>query len=186
MSLLLRYTFMEKVMKNFILREWKKEDAKALAEAANNPNIAVNLRNSFPSPFSLDDAICLINGFISNEGKKQISRAIVVDEKAVGSIAIFIKDDVYKKSGELAYWLSEDYWRQGITSRAVRMICKEAFATFDIIRIFAEPYEYNEGSQGVLKKAGFIYEGTMRNGIYKNGKVHSYCMYSILREEMDL
>ena len=67
---------------------------------------------------------------------------------------------------------------------AAAQICKEAFETFDIIRIFAEPFDYNMGSRGVLEKAGFTYEGTMRNGVYKNGKVHSYCMYSILREEI--
>lgn len=71
-------------------------------------------------------------------------------------------------------------------SQAARMLCREAFLTFDIIRIFAEPFETNAGSRGVLEKAGFTYEGTMRNGIYKNGKVYSYCMYSILRDEMEL
>ncbi|MCI8376634.1 MAG: GNAT family N-acetyltransferase [Lachnospiraceae bacterium] len=89
------------------------------------------------------------------------------------------------EDAELGYWLSEEYWRQGIMSEAVQIICREAFQTFDIIRIFAEPFAYNAGSRGVLKKAGFTYEGTMRNGIYKNGQVHSYCIYSILREEME-
>lgn len=64
------------------------------------------------------------------------------------------------------------------------MICKEAFETFDIIRIFAEPFTDNVGSRGVLEKSGFTYEGTMRSGVYKNGEIHSYCMYSILREEL--
>lgn len=170
----------------FILRKWKKEDAEDIAKAANNPNIAMNLRNTFPNPYSLDDAKWYVNDCISNEGKNQITRAIEIDGKAVGSIGIFIKNDVYEKSGELGYWLSEDYWRQGITSRAVQMICREAFTLFDIIRIFAEPFDYNAGSRGVLEKAGFTYEGTMRNGVYKNGKVYSYCMYSILREEIRL
>ena len=93
---------------------------------------------------------------------------------------------MYEKSGELGYWLSEDYWRKGIMSQAARIICKEAFVEFDIIRIFAEPFDFNKGSRGVLEKAGFTYEGTMRSGVYKNGKVYSYCMYSILRKEMDL
>lgn len=170
----------------FILREWRQEDAEEIAKAANNPNIAGNLRNTFPYPYSLEDAKWYVNDCISNEGKNQITRAIEVDGKAVGSIGIFVKSDVYEKSGELGYWLSEDYWRQGITSQAARMICKEAFTLFDIIRIFAEPFDYNAGSRGVLEKAGFTYEGTMRNGVYKNGKVHSYCMYSLLREELDL
>lgn len=172
-------------MKAFKLRAWKTEDAHALAQAADNPNIAKNLRNAFPNPYTLEDAVWFVNDCISKEGKNQITYAIEADERAVGSIGIFVKDDVYEKSGELGYWLSEDYWRQGIMSKAVQMICKEAFETFDIIRIFAEPFADNAGSRGVLEKAGFTYEGTMRSGIYKNGVIHSYCMYSILREEFD-
>lgn len=173
-------------MTDFTLREWRCEDAKALAVAANNPKIAANLRNTFPYPYLLEHAKWYVNDCIAKEGKNQITRAICVDDKAVGSIGIFVKDDVYEKSGELGYWLSEEYWRQGIMSQAARMLCREAFLTFDIIRIFAEPFETNAGSRGVLEKAGFTYEGTMRNGIYKNGKVYSYCMYSILRDEMEL
>lgn len=168
----------------FILREWREEDVEDVVRVADNPNIANNLRNTFPNPYTMDDARWYVNDCIEKEGKGQITRAIEVDGKVVGSIGIFIQTDVYEKSGELGYWLSEDYWRQGITSRAARMICEEAFAKFDIIRIYAEPFDYNAGSRGVLEKAGFTYEGTMRNGVYKNGKVHSYCMYSLLREEL--
>ncbi len=170
-------------MKEFRLREWRYEDAEQLAAAANNPNVAKNLRNTFPHPYSLEDAKQFLNLFIPNEGKNQIARAIEVDQKAVGGISVSVQGDIYEKSAELGYWLSEDYWRQGITSRAVQLICQEAFARFDILRIFAEPFAHNAGSRGVLEKAGFTYEGTMRNGVYKNGQVHSYCIYSLLREE---
>lgn len=172
-------------MKDFKLRAWKTEDAKSLAQAANNPNIAKNLRNAFPNPYTLEDAIWFINDSITNAERKQINYAIVVDGQAVGGIGISVKDDVYEKSAELGYWLAEDFWRKGIMSRAVQTICKEAFGIFDIVRIFAEPFADNEGSRGVLEKAGFTYEGTMRNGVFKNGEIHSYCMYSILREEVN-
>lgn len=172
-------------MKNFILRPWRQEDVADVAEAANNPKIAANLRNVFPNPYTLDDAKWYVNDCMEHEGEGQLVRAIVVDGKAVGSIGVFVREDVYEKSAELGYWLSEDYWRQGITSEAVRQICREAFARFDIVRIYAEPFDYNAGSRGVLEKAGFTYEGTMRNGVYKNGKVFSYCMYSLLREEIE-
>lgn len=99
-------------MKEFILRAWREADAESVAAAANNPNIAKNLRNTFPYPYSLEDARWYVNDCISNEGKNQITRAIEVDGKAVGSIGIFVKDDVYEKSAELGYWLSEDYWFQ--------------------------------------------------------------------------
>lgn len=170
-------------MKEFQLRPWKTEDAKSLATSANNLHIAKNLRNAFPNPYTLEAAVWYINDCIANAGKNQINDAIVVDGQAVGSIGIFVKDDVYEKSAELGYWLSEDYWRKGIMSKAVQIICQEAFERFDIIRIFAEPFADNAGSRRVLEKVGFTCEGTMRNGVYKNGEIHSYCMYSVLREE---
>lgn len=171
-------------MKDFKLRQWRTQDAEALAQAANNPNISKNLRNTFPNPYTLEDAVWYINDSISNTEKEQLNYAIEVDGKAVGGIGVFVKEDVYEKSAELGYWLAEDYWRKGIMSRAVQKICKEAFVAFDIIRIFAEPFADNAGSRGVLEKARFVYEGTMRNAVFKNGEIHSYCMYSILREEI--
>lgn len=170
-------------MKEFILRGWKSEDAESVAQVANNEKIAANLRNAFPYPYTLEDAKWYVEDCIKHGEDKQITRAIEIDGKAVGSIGIFLQDDVYEKSAELGYWLSEEYWGQGIMTEAVKQICREAFEKFDIIRIYAEPFEHNMGSRGVLEKAGFTCEGTMRNGVYKNGNVYSYCMYSLLREE---
>lgn len=170
-------------MKDFILRKWCAGDAEACAQAADNPAIAGNLRNVFPSPYTIEDAKCFIAGCIANEGRNQLLRAIEVDGRAAGSIGITVMSDVYEKSAELGYWLSEDYWSRGITTRAVQMICREAFAQLDIIRIFAQPFAHNTGSRRVLEKSGFTCEGTMRNGVYKNGAVYSYCVYSLLRGE---
>ncbi len=170
-------------MKEFQLRPWQTEDAPSLAQAADNPDIARNLRNVFPSPYTLEDAAWYIQDCIANAQNKQISYAIAADGKAAGSIGIFVKEDVYEKSAELGYWLAQDYWGQGIMTGAVQKICKEAFEAFDIVRIFAEPFADNAASRRVLEKAGFTCEGIMRNGVYKNGEIHSYCVYSILREE---
>ncbi len=170
----------------FELRKWRHEDAEEVAVVANNANIAANLRNTFPNPYTLADAQWYVDDCIEKGDNNQITRAIVVDGKVVGSIGIFVMNDVYEKSGELGYWLGEDYWRQGIMSRAAQQLCKEAFKLFPIERIYAEPFAYNAGSRGVLEKSGFTYEGTMRNGVYKNGKILDYCMYSLLREEITI
>lgn len=172
-------------MKEFIIRKWNYEDAKSLALAADNPNVAKNLRNAFPHPYRLEDAEWYVNDCISHGEEHQMERTIEVDGKAAGGIGISVKDDVYEKSAELGYWLSEDYWGRGIMTEAVQEICREAFKTFDIVRIFAEPFADNAASRKVLEKAGFTCEGTMRKGVYKNGQIHSYCMYSILREEAE-
>lgn len=169
----------------FVLRPWRRTDAESIAAAADNPKIAANLRNVFPSPYRLSDAERFVGDCISQGEARQLTRAIVINGRAVGSIGVFVKDDVYEKSAELGYWLAEDCWGRGVMTEAVRQICREAFARFDILRVFAEPFADNRGSRRVLEKAGFTCEGTMRNSVYKNGQVHSCCMYALLREELN-
>jgi ribosomal-protein-alanine N-acetyltransferase len=168
----------------FTLREWKTEDIRNVAEGANNKKIADNLRNAFPHPYTYEDAEWYVNDCIKKGNEHQYTRAIIIDGKAVGSIGVFIGTDVYEKIGELGYWLAEEYWHNGIMPLAVRQICHEVFDKYDIVRIYAEPFEHNTGSRRVLEKAGFTYEGTMRNGVYKNGRIFGYCMYSLLKEEI--
>ena len=172
-------------MTSFILRPWRQADIEAVAEAADNPNIAANLRNIFPSPYTLADAKWFVEDCIAQGETRQLMRAIAVNGRAAGSISVSRKDDVYEKSAELGYWLAEDYWGRGIMTEAVRQICREAFDRFDILRIFAEPFAENLGSRRVLEKAGFVRLCIMRNGVYKNGRAQSYCMYALLREELE-
>ena len=170
---------------DFILRPWRREDAADVAKYANNDKIARNLRDVFPYPYILTDAQAFVNSCVEGDEDRQMFRAIEVDGHAVGSIGLFLGSDVYCMTAELGYWLAEEYWGQGVMTEAVRQICREAFGRFDLLRIYAEPFADNQGSRRVLEKAGFTCEGTMRNGVYKNGRVHSYCVYSILREEAE-
>lgn len=170
-------------MPEYYLRKWELKDAEAVSHAANNPKIAENLRNTFPYPYTLEDAKGYVRSCVENTEERQICRAIIVDQKVAGSIGVFCGSDVYGKSAELGYWLAEEFWGKGIMSAAVKEICREAFETFDIIRIYAEPYAYNNGSRRVLEKAGFTLEGIMKNGVCKLGKVHDYCMYALLKEK---
>lgn len=168
---------------NFTLRPFEPGDVDSIAEHANNEKIAANLRNAFPHPYLKADAKAFIESCLQGEGKRQMIRAICIDGKAVGSIGIFLKDDVYVKSAELGYWLGEAFWNRGIVTRAIDEICGQAFARYDIVRIFAEPYSTNTGSRRVLEKAGFSLEGIMRKSVFKNEKLQDSCLYALIKEE---
>ncbi len=43
----------------------------------------------------------------------------------------------------------------------------------------------NEGSQAVLKKCGFQFEGVMRKAIFHQGRNQDIQLYSLLREECE-
>lgn len=167
---------------DFILREWEIEDAISIAKYANNKKIAANLRDGFHYPYTLLDAEKFINSCLNNDRSKNIMKAISVNSVAIGSIGVFGKDDVYKKSAELGYWLAEEFWNKGIITRAIKQITDIAFNELDVVRIFAEPFFTNIGSRRVLEKSGFELEGILRKSVYKNNLYIDSCIYSILKK----
>lgn len=165
----------------FSLRKWRITDAPALAEAANDHRIYQNLRDALPNPYTLADARDYIESCLVSSDALRLFRAIVVDGRAVGSIGVFVGTDVYCKTAELGYWLAAPLWGQGITTGAVEQICREAFETMGIVRIFAEPFARNIGSRRVLEKNGFVLEGVMKKGAYKEGEYLDWCMYALVK-----
>ena len=165
----------------FELRPWRAEDAESIARYADNPKIAANLRNVFPSPYTLEDARGFVQGCIEADPNRQCTRAIVTGGEAVGSIGLFFGDDVACKSAELGYWLAEPYWGQGVMSAAIRQLCAFAFDTYGLCRIHAEPFAHNAGSRRALEKAGFTLEGVLKNSVYKNGVLCDSCLYALTR-----
>ena len=165
------------------MREWREEDIPAVAKYADNPRVAANLRDVFPSPYAKEDAVAYIRGCIAAGNERQLTRAIVIGGEAVGSIGVFCGRDVYRRSAEIGYWLAEPFWGQGIMSEAIRRISEEAFRRFDIVRLYAEPFAVNAGSRRALEKAGFELEGILRNSVCKNGRILDSCVYARLKEE---
>lgn len=166
---------------SFTLRRWQENDVESVAKYANNKKIADNLRNVFPYPYTQEDACGYIMAMIAAGDSRQYACAIDVDGDAVGSIGVFLEDDIYCKNAELGYWLAEPYWGRGIMSEAIVRITNEAFNRYDIFRIHAEPFAHNIGSRRALEKAGFVLEGTFKKRIFKNSMVFDSCMYGITR-----
>ncbi|MFP3154601.1 GNAT family N-acetyltransferase [Lachnospiraceae bacterium ZAX-1] len=168
---------------NYSLRKWDLKDAPDLAKALNNKNIHDNLRDGLPYPYTTTDAECYINSVLEAEKDSQYMWAIDVDGKAKGSMGIFRKDNVHRRTAEVGYYLAEDLWGKGIVAQALKDACQFIFEHTDILRIFGEPYAYNTASCHVLEKADFTFEGTLRQNAVKNGKILDMKLYSLLREE---
>ena len=169
-------------MKNFTLREWQISDAASLAENANNINIWNNVRDALPHPYSEKDGREYIEMAMS-QPKPATLFAIVVEEKAVGSIGIFLRTDVERISAELGYFIGEKYWNRGIMTDAVKEMVSYAFTAFPHLRkIYATPFDFNIASQKVLQKAGFEREAVLKQAAIKNGEIVDLHYYSIIKK----
>lgn len=166
------------------IRKWKLSDAKDLAAALSNRKIQDNLRDGLPYPYTEQDGVDYISAMLSFDENETFAFAITVDDKAVGSIGVFRQGNIHRQTGELGYYIAEEYWGKGIMTEAVIQTCEYVLEMSDIIRIYAEPFAYNGASCRVLEKAGFQYEGTLRSNAVKNGKVIDMKMYSLLKTEM--
>jgi len=160
------------------LRPWRPGDAHALVKYANNANVARNLRDRFPHPYTLRDAKASIHSCASVG--PHMSFAIVVDGEAVGGIGISPGSDVERFSAEIGYWLGEPLWRRGITVEAVQLMSAYAFSTCRLLRLFALPFAENLPSIRVLEKAGYTREATLRSSAVKDGTVRDQALYALV------
>lgn len=160
------------------LRPWRLSDAAALTRHANDRGIWQNLRDTFPHPYTAADAAYYL-ALVANS-PSDLHLAFEVDGEAVGSIGVFFKDDVHRRSAEVGYWLSRAHWGRGLATAAVRSVAAYVFAHFDICRLYAIPFETNPASARVLEKAGFELEATMRKSVVKDGQMLDSRLYALV------
>jgi ribosomal-protein-alanine N-acetyltransferase len=104
------------------------------------------------------------------------------NHKLIGTIS-FVFWNLKHQKAEVAYILSHPYWGQGIMTEALKEIIQFGFDSMDLVRIEARCIEENLGSEGVMKKEGMSYEGTLRKSMFTKGKHHNIKLYSILKDE---
>lgn len=78
----------------------------------------------------------------------------------------------------LGYWLDESYWGKGYMTEAVQGVLNYGFEELRLSLITATCYPHNKRSQKVLKKNGFIYEGTLHQAeLTYNGNIYDHQCY---------
>ena len=165
-----------------VVRDLRMEDAPSVAAYADNPRIAANLRDVFPSPYGLEDAEGFL-GIVTQVHPRTVF-AIAHDDRAIGVIGLTLGQDVHRLTAELGYWLAEPYWGRGIMPRAVRAVVEYGFSELGLVRVFAEPYVGNAASARVLEKAGFELEGRLRAHVIKDGRIRDMLLYAKVRDDL--
>lgn len=162
-----------------VLRPWRAGDEASLQRNADNYNVWCNLTDRFPHPYTMDDARWWIEHTATVE---RVGFAIEVDGQAVGGIGCAAKPDVYRLTGEVGYWLGEPHWGRGIVTEAVRAFVPYVFDSTDLVRLEAGVFDRNTRSARVLEKNGFVFEGRLTRGAFKDGVVMDVLLYARLRK----
>ena len=169
-----------------VLRPWRLEDAGDLAAALNDRRILDNLRDGLPYPYTPQDGADFIAAMLAADSHAAYPFAITVEDRAVGSIGAFRRENIHCRTAEVGYYIGASWWGKGLATSAVRQLCAQLFRETDLLRIFAEPFADNTASCRVLEKAGFQLEGVLRKNAVKNGAVRDMKLYALVREEARL
>jgi [ribosomal protein S5]-alanine N-acetyltransferase len=161
------------------IRPWLESDADSLARHANDREVSMHLRDRFPFPYGIEQARTFL-GWISKQPAPTVW-AIEVNGEAAGGIGIELHTDVERVSAEIGYWLGREYWRRGIVTEALTAVTAEAFARYEITRLYALPFADHFASVRVLEKAGYAREGHLRQSAIKNGKVRDQLLFAAYR-----
>ncbi|MFN0203419.1 MAG: GNAT family N-acetyltransferase [Bacteroidia bacterium] len=166
-------------MTKFILRPWQTGDEPALVKYGDNYDIWMSLRDTFPHPYTWNQAAAWIE--LANAHQPYQNFAIVVNGEAIGGVGIALGEGNYRKKAEIGYWLGQPFWGKGIATEALNQMTEYAFHSFDICRLEAHVYSFNTASCRVLEKAGYELEGIMRQSIVKANQVYDAYLYAKLK-----
>jgi [ribosomal protein S5]-alanine N-acetyltransferase len=151
-------------------------DASSLAAHANDREIWLNLRDRFPHPYAVKDALAFIA--LLATAPHVTTFGIVVEKDVVGSIGLRPGDDIERCSAEVGYWIGRAFWNRGIVSDALRLITRYAFDHLAMSRVYALPFVRNAASSRVLDKVGFSLEGHLRKSAVKDGVLLDQWVYA--------
>ena len=158
-------------------------DVPAIVAACQDPEIPRWTR--VPAAYDEDDARAWLARGTKRSAEGTGLELLIVDRsnRVLGSVGIV---DLNWDEGrcEVGYWLVAEHRRQGLTTRAVRLVCSWIFDELPIERIGILASTRNPASQGVAERAGFTYEGVRRSYVVNKGTREDLASYSLLRGEL--
>jgi RimJ/RimL family protein N-acetyltransferase len=160
------------------VRSWREDDVDAIVRHAGDLRIWRNLRDAFPHPYTRADAESWVD--TASRRRPETHFAIEMGGEAIGGVGLNLKHDVYRRSAEIGYWLGVPFWGRGLATEVVVAVTPWAIETFGLCRVQANVFGWNPASARVLEKAGYAFEGRMRNAVWKDGALTDELVYAVL------
>ena len=168
---------------DFVLEKWQARYLDDFMRSTDDPHLSDNLCESLPYPMDVAFAAEYIRERMFNNEQQQVCRAILVNGRIAGGIDVLKRSGLFSRSADLSVWIAKEYRGQGLGTAVIKHMCRYVFENYDIIRIEGHPYSNHKPAIAVLKRSGFIHEGTVHSAIYKNGRAYDYELYAMIRDQ---
>ena len=163
---------------DYRLIEQSLDHAQAFLDYYTDPE--VNQYILVTTPTTLEQAIHEVSYCRSLFPNKQgIHWAIASQDnnRMIGSIGLYLKPGA--SIAEICYDMNKQFWKRGITFKALQQVIRFAFAHTGITMLRAYTLKENLASTRLLTKLGFYFEGTLQKHRYFQGTYHDLELYTL-------
>ena len=169
--------------KNICLRAMEESDADFFYETLqdmdiqrNESDIRVPMSHKACADFAMEQA---------SKGNDNLSPFLIIEDKEknrVGMASPCIEDS---RVGVFTcgIFIKPEYQRKGYAKEAIFLSLKFYFNQLRCQKFNSSVYSYNEPSNKLCEKMGFVVEGRRRNTVYTDGKFYDEILYGLTKEE---
>jgi RimJ/RimL family protein N-acetyltransferase len=156
----------EDAARHLVLRPWAFDDIDGFLAAIEASR--AELRAFMPwahESATRDDAYTLISRFQAEywAGEQYVLGMFDDRDQVLGSVGLHPRVPLNPRALEVGYWVKTAESGRGWATLAVRVMVVLAFDWFDCDRLQVAHDQANVGSQRVVEKCGFTFEGVLRN-----------------------
>lgn len=166
--------------KRLILRQPTLSDISDIVKHVNNPKIS-DATASLPYPYEEKNAVAWVD--MASKGFKNKEAYIFgIEHREVGTLigGIGLHINAAHRQAELGYWLSEEYWNQGLMTEAIGRVIDFGFEELNVHKIHAIHFTKNPASGRAMIKNGMVQEGLRRDHVFKANEFRDIVEYGIL------
>ncbi|GAA2102976.1 GNAT family N-acetyltransferase [Microlunatus panaciterrae] len=172
------------------LRPWSRDDAWFMAEAHADPAIqrynGSHDRLGYPTPqMTIKDAEIIIDQLVLSwqafAATGTPSVAFAIQDTGSGELlgACGVDDWTAEDVAQFGYWIAPSARGRGYATRAAILLTRWLFER-GAARVFLTVVAGNQSSVAVARRAGFVYEGTMRAQSVWQGQRHDVMWFAAL------
>lgn len=160
------------------------DDAEEMARWAQRSEYLRNVDTDWAVPQTAEQIRSRGNAWRSHNAVEYRIRTLA-DDSLVGFIALF-NMEWNNQSGMLAMGIGDPANRgKGYGTDALRVMLRYAFQELNLHRVFLDVIAYNEAAIRAYERVGFVLEGRMREGVYRDGKRYDRLIMGILRPDWE-
>lgn len=168
---------------NICLRAMEESDADFFYETLqdmdiqrNESDIRVPMSHKACADFAMEQA---------SKGNDNLSPFLIIEDKEKNRVGMASPSIEDSRVGVFTcgIFIKPEYQRKGYAKEAIFLILKFYFKQLRCQKFNASVYSYNEPSNKLCEKMGFVVEGRRRNTVYTDGKFYDEILYGLTKDE---